>query len=69
VSTSSLVRRRTQSPVKCGSRLAGVSGGMRSGSMKTNRLTRSSGLFSMGVPVRAQLRSRRRASTTLGGLV
>ena len=42
--------------VSAGSSLAGVSGGMRSGSTKAKMLTRSSVRFSMGVPVMAQLR-------------
>ena len=39
-------------------RFGGVSGGMRSGSTNAKMLTRSSGWFSIGVPVSAQLRAR-----------
>ena len=62
------MRRRMQSRVNRGSRLAGVSGGMRSGSTKAKMLTRSSMRFSIGVPVMAQLRSRRDAAHHLGRL-
>src|SRR5947209_5789343 len=56
--TSSLTRRMMQSRVSCGSRRAGVSGGIRSGSTKAKMLIRSSIRFSMGVPLMAQLRLR-----------
>ena len=62
--TSSLVRRRMQSPVRAGSRLAGVSCGMRPGSTNSKMLIRSSGRFSIGVPVMAHDRARLMDRTT-----